>query len=1343
MNTLKTPILFFLLFQSAFLFAQNCSFTSVLLTTQTQAWGEEISWQLINENGETLASFENGSSENTYETTACLPDGCYTIQAADSYGDGWNGGNLQITFNQEVLNYTLEDGSEGLFWFGINTSGCQPLIPGCTDPTAMNYDPAATVDDGSCTDFAGILQAQLIDTICYGGPKDNRINWVMQNRGTTNPSAEFTSAEEFSQAFEEDLLRAFTLGDSNEQIPYAQYKSFFNLYAVYWPDAPSDEEWWNFDIIKNLRDEIFLPWANEETGWATWFSTTKFGGGGGAGLVREERVGDGKMFGMGWETLLHEFGHTMPGLLDEYSASGEWSNSQCWETPNTTGFTRLDDIPWRKWIEPGTPLPTPYTEEYLDKYGAFEGALTNYFGCHRPTARGCYMGAGGFGEGYGDQLCGPCQQRVICFLYQYVDVIENPIPQQQNLSVSGNQTITFSAEVLKPEPNTQKYEWFLNGKLIASGVEEVEVTFGACAQYELIFAVTDTNHLVRYDPKFDEIYPKPYREHKWTIDQVDISEYSLEASLTSLAADCTGEANGGVEIAVIGGVPPYEFINQTIDTDTPLSNLPKGEYTYTIADANGCSIEQVVNVGQEALLDVQLCSEYLGNAWRLFGESQNYDTNELIFAWSTGENSAEIIAESGTYQVTISTPSGCSQIASMTLNTVAEELGVSHEVFASSLSRNTGQIFVEVEGGQPPYQISWADLPFSDLTDTNTEQIIASGTTWGHSPSMAFDDSQQTKWLHAIAEGAWIGYHIPGGARVNLYAITSADDVPARDPRNWVFQGSQDGENWTDLHEVTNHQFDSRFQEKRFAFDNETAYAYYRFYVLNNHGDIATQLQELAFLGTRSGAALQLNNIAEGQMSRSELAPGYYRYTVKDQNGAVRQDTVWVPLSEAFQAEGLQVVQVGDCKVAIENPNEMYTYYWLPDETGSQILHKGVDFSPPTSGNYYVAAKADNAPILSSNRKGFAVIMPEAPEIISNQENVLEIVEPQLDLVYSWYAENNCDALLQTGTTFQPVETGTYFASAKMPESNVNPIDPVSIPGMIIRIDAADLNGDGDLDDPAPESSSLLGWYFTNGNFWSPGSWFAYRANYQNGLGIADFATIWLQGMEQGETGFQTIIMAYEENPISFPGTAPFFGLSHHLPKHSDDSQLFANDAPASTLDGTTFLNGAIVDPLTTPNPMKFCVLGQRLTEVSNRNVQNTDTRWEGKVGEILLWDHALTDEEMQGVSAYLGQKWLYTAQLESAKTGIFWEAPVQQVEAGKPSLEVFPNPAQDEVYLKGLQSGQQLQLFNAMGRLVFETNITAELHVLNIANLPSSWYVLQILDEDGKPLHQQKLIKK
>lgn len=1328
-----------------FLVAQNCDQVEVTITTQTSDWGEELSWILINEAGEQLAVFENGISDNSYETVICLSDGCYTLEAADSYGDGWNGGEVNISFLSETLQYSLADGSSGIFYFGINESDCTPTILGCLDPNALNYDPSATVDDGSCMTLSDVIAVQVFDTICYSGPKDNRINWVIQNRGDVNPDYEFSSAEEFSEAFENDLLLAFTLGHDQAQIPYAQYKDFFNLYSVFWPDAPSDQEWWSFPIIQNMRNEIFLPWANDETGWATWFSTTKSGGGGGAGLIREQRVGDGKMYGMGWETFLHEFGHTMPGLLDEYSASGEWSNGQCWETPNTTGFLTLDEIPWRRWIEPSTPIPTPYTEEYLDKYGAFEGALTNFFGCHRPTARGCYMGAGGFGEGYGLELCGPCRQRVICFLYQYVNVIENPIPAQPNLTVSGNETITFSSDVLKPVPNTQKYEWFLNGRLIAEGVEEVDITFGACDRYELIFAVTDTNTLVKYDPKFDEIYPKPYREFKWTIEQSDIGTYDLTAELMSNVLDCSGADNGLVTFDIQGGIAPYNIVYKDQIVEQPVMNLPKGEHFFTIVDASGCSIEKSILIEENPFLDLQLCSEWTGDSWNLSVATENYDQSQLSFVWSTGQNSSAIsFLSDGIYSVSVTTADGCTRSESVELSTFENPLIVEHLSFPSEVGKNTGSIYLDITGGIPPYSITWEDKLNNDVTDANTNNIIASGTTWGHLPQYAFDDDLDEKWLHAVSTAAWIGYVLPEGAVINYYTITSADDVPARDPKDWVFQGSNDGNNWIDLDQRTNEDFPQRFQKRGFLFENTTAYQYYRLFVQANNGDIATQLQQLEFIGTQSNDKFTINEQAKDLSRRFELAAGAYVYTVKDANQTAQHDTVYLSYSDPFIATGLKVTQDGDCRVKIQAPNSNYTYYWLSDEEGTDILAIGNNFTPPSTGNYYIAAVDNNSNSMSSNRKGFAVILDHAPIVETNMDNELVIIDPKPDMEYRWYKTEDCSNLLATGNSFTPTQgTGIYFAAAKNTAPLPSPINPNDLPGLIIRMDASDLNGDGMIDDPAPPTASTYDWDFTNGNRWSDGSWFAYRSNHQNGLGIADFATIWLQSLEQAENNYQTIMMAYEENPISFPETAPFFGLSANIPRHEDESQLFSNNTPNTTLEGTTFLNGQIVDPLSTANPLAFCVLGTRMTAVSTANIRGTDTRWEGKLGELLLWDYALSDEEMLGVSEFLRKKWMSVADLESPKVPIFWEAAVQnQTILPNSEISFFPNPTEHIVTVENLPPSGNIQILNLSGQLIANTTFHSDRCILRLSNLASGTYILRIVDKENQNILSSKLVK-
>ena len=73
-------------------------------------------------------------------------------------------------------------------------------------------------------DIGAILAVQEIDTMLYSGDKDNRINWVIQNRGDS-----FIDKDDFTTLFENDLLKAFEQGHELAQVPYAQYRDFFNL----------------------------------------------------------------------------------------------------------------------------------------------------------------------------------------------------------------------------------------------------------------------------------------------------------------------------------------------------------------------------------------------------------------------------------------------------------------------------------------------------------------------------------------------------------------------------------------------------------------------------------------------------------------------------------------------------------------------------------------------------------------------------------------------------------------------------------------------------------------------------------------------------------------------------------------------------------------------------------------------------------------------------------------------------------------------------------------------------------------------------------------------------------
>ena len=130
----------------------DCEGNAVTLWINTVSWAGEISWDFYDPDGNLVDAYAGGYVNNSsYSYDYCLPDGFYTFNGYDSYGDGWNGGwfEFQDAFGNLLFTGTV-DGSFGTWevWIG-------PVTLGCMDWTASNYDPEATVDDGSCVYLDG------------------------------------------------------------------------------------------------------------------------------------------------------------------------------------------------------------------------------------------------------------------------------------------------------------------------------------------------------------------------------------------------------------------------------------------------------------------------------------------------------------------------------------------------------------------------------------------------------------------------------------------------------------------------------------------------------------------------------------------------------------------------------------------------------------------------------------------------------------------------------------------------------------------------------------------------------------------------------------------------------------------------------------------------------------------------------------------------------------------------------------------------------------------------------------------------------------------------------------
>ena len=116
--------------------------------------------------------------------------------------------------------------------------------------------------------------------------------------------------------------------------------------------------------------------------------------------------------------------------------------------------------------------------------------------------------------------------------------------------------------------------------------------------------------------------------------------------------------------------------------------------------------------------------------------------------------------------------------------------------------QNFGDLFIDMSGNAEP---DGADPVCTSGQDTANDEGI----------DAAADNNPATKWCmeHDQKEIIW-QVDLGTAKQVTGYSFTSANDVPARDPKTWKFEGSTDGKTWTSI--------DSQNNEKPFKKRGET-----------------------------------------------------------------------------------------------------------------------------------------------------------------------------------------------------------------------------------------------------------------------------------------------------------------------------------------------------------------------------------------------------------------------------------------------------------------------------------------------------------------------------------------
>ncbi len=203
------------------------------------------------------------------------------------------------------------------------------------------------------------------------------------------------------------------------------------------------------------------------------------------------------------------------------------------------------------------------------------------------------------------------------------------------------------------------------------------------------------------------------------VEQYTISNNSgsLQQTYGSAFNEVCGDGTGSIDITISGGAGGYVYNWSNGVNTQDLINLSAGNYSCSITDAAGCTINtevyQIDNTGGDlAIVDIDAFDEVCANGLGRIGLDVVGGSAPLTYSWSTGANSTSIIdLTEGTYSCVVSDQNGCSvSTGDITINNSSGLLTLENvTVVDETCGNGLGSIDLTISGATGFVNFNWSN----------------------------------------------------------------------------------------------------------------------------------------------------------------------------------------------------------------------------------------------------------------------------------------------------------------------------------------------------------------------------------------------------------------------------------------------------------------------------------------------------------------------------------------------------------------------------------------------------------------------------------------------------------